>query len=159
MTPLDIRSVLGLLATAYDREVPADLIAVWEATLADIPFDLARRTALELIRVSPYLPRVAEFRERARMIREYDEREKGKRRQLEGRAALPSRAPRTGEAFVAHVLGRLRDAGQDPAAGAFLGRERAADVAERAGLEYLERTAPEDGPDPLAALFKAGFKK
>lgn len=155
MTPVDVRSVLGLLATAYDREVPDDLIAIWTATLADLPFDLARETALELIRVSPYMPRVAEFRERARLVKQAHDRERGKQHQLEGRAYEPSRTPRTGAAFIAHVLGRLKDAGQDPAAGVFLGKQRAGDVAEAAGLEWLARTAPEDGPDFVARAFLA----
>jgi hypothetical protein len=137
----EIRAVLLILTTAYDRQLPVGLDAIWAATLDDIPYGLARETALELVKVSPYLPKVAEFRERARLVKTAHDREAGKRKQIEGRNWTPSRTPRTGADMIRHVLGRLKDAGQDPPA-KYLGKQRAADIAEAACVEWLDRTAP-----------------
>lgn len=153
MNGTEVRTVLAILMTAYDRPMQAGLAEIWEATLGDVTYAVGRETALELIKVSPHLPRVAEFRERARLIQQAQQRERGKQRQLEGRGFTPSRTPRTGAAFIGHIIGRLKDAGQDIAAGIFLGKQRAGDIAEEAGLEWLARTAPEVGTDPLARAF------
>lgn len=141
MSPDETRVVLLMLTTAYDRQLPAGLDTIWAATLNDIPYQLARETATELIKVSPHLPRVADFRERARLVKAAHDREAGKRKQIEGRTWVPSRTPRTGADMVRHVLGRLADAGQDVRAGHLLGQERAGIIAEAAAQEWLDKTA------------------
>lgn len=156
MNGTEARTVLAILLTAYDRQMQAGLADIWEASLADVPYAVGRETALELIKVSPHMPRVAEFRERARLVKAAHEREAGKRRQLEGRTWIPSRTPRTGAAMIAHVLGRLADAGQNAAEGIYLGTERASAIAEEACREWLAKTSPEGGPDPLLARFIRG---
>jgi hypothetical protein len=152
MNGTEARTVLAILLTAYDRPMQAGLGDIWEATLGDIPYAIGRETALELIKVSPHLPRVAEFRERARLVKAAHDREIGKQRQIEGRAWTPSRTPRTGAEFISHVMGRLADAGQDAKEGVWLGQDRARAVALGACREYLARTAPEVGSDPLVRL-------
>jgi hypothetical protein len=150
MNGTEARTVLAILLTAYDRQMQAGLADIWEASLTDVPYAIGRETALELIKVSPHLPRVAEFRERARLVKAAHDREIGKQRQLEGRRDwAPSRTPRTGAEFIGHVMGRLRDAGQNPAEGVWLGQDRARAIALGACREYLARTAPEVGADPL----------
>jgi hypothetical protein len=157
MTPEETLALARIAAVAHDRNVPDGLPEVWHATLGDLPFGLAREALLELIRTLPHWPKPAEIRERARMVKAAQDREHGKRHQVEGRRAWrPSRTPRTGAAITGHILGRLKDAGQDPANGVWLGKERAVAVAEQAGEEWLERTTPEVGPDRLAELFRAG---
>lgn len=139
MTPDETRSVLLVLTTAYDRQIPNGLDTIWAATLDDIPYGLAHATALELIRVSPHLPRVADFRERARLIKASRERDANRSKQLEARQWTPSPTPRIGADMVRHVLGRLADAGQEVRAGKLLGIERAGDIAAAACEEWLKR--------------------
>lgn len=154
MTVEECRALLAILAVAHDRQVPDGLAEVWSATLGDIPFELGRTAALELIKTSPYLPKVAELRDRARLIREARDRERNKDRQLEARQLPRVVAGRTGAKMIAHVLGRLADAGQEPTAGKWLGKERAVAVCEKAVEEWLDLTrdipTPE-APRPLQA--------
>lgn len=86
MTPDETRSILLVLHTAHDRAVPDGLTDIWANTLGDLDYDLVRDAALDLIRISPYLPKVAELRERALAIR----RERGRARRHDV-LALPSR--------------------------------------------------------------------
>lgn len=155
MTPAETLALARMTAVAYDRNVPEGLPEVWHTALGDLPFALVREALVELIRTLPYWPKPAEIRERARLVKAAQDRERGKQLQLEGRKQMPSKTPRTGAPFIAHVLGRLKDAGQDIWAGVFLGKERAGDIAEAAGLEYLERTAPDEGPDFVARAFRS----
>ena len=145
MTIDECRALLAILAVAHDREVPDGLAEVWSATLGDMPFELARTAALELIRTSPYLPKVAELRDRARLIREARDRERNKDRQLEARNLPPVVPGRTGAAMIAHVLGRLKDAGQDAWAGKWLGKERAIAICEAAVAEWLDMHPRSEG--------------
>lgn len=150
----ECRALLAILGVAHDREVPDGLADVWAATLGDLPFELARTAALELIRTSPYLPKVAELRDRARLIREARLRDHNRDRQLEARTQPRIQSSRTGAKMIAHVLGRLADAGQEPTAGKWLGKERAVAVCEKAVEEWLDLTrdipTPE-APRPLQA--------
>lgn len=71
-----------ILFTAYDRPKPDGLDEVWYAALSDVPFDLARLAAIQLIQTSTFVPKIAELRSRAaeigrdrrRQLREADER-------------------------------------------------------------------------------------
>lgn len=142
MNTTEAHAVLMMLGLSYDRQIPQGLPEIWAATLGDLPFELCKSAALELIRTSPYLPKVAEIRERARLIKAERERRDGKHRQLEGRTAERTIHTDTGARMCTHVLGRLADAGQDIAAGHFLGKDRATAIAEEAVREWLttERT-------------------
>jgi hypothetical protein len=136
----ETKAILAIMATAHDKAIPDGLAEIWHAGLGDLDFGLARDAAMELIRTSPYLPKVAEIRERARLIRAERQRADRRRAQVEQRDADTPHPTRTGAAMIAHVLGRLKDAGQDVAAGKPLGRQRAADIAEMAAEEWLRRT-------------------
>jgi hypothetical protein len=138
---VETRAILIMLAAAHDRDIPDGLEVVWSATLGDLPFELVKTAALELIKTSPYLPKVSEVRDRARLIRAERQRGEQRRLQLEGRLTAPVNHNRTGAAMCSHVLGRLADAGQDPRNDKFLGRERAVDIAEEAAREWLDKTS------------------
>lgn len=153
MNPEETFAIVNLVATAHDRPVPEGLAEIWHATLGDLPFGLVRDAAIELIKTSPYLPKPAEIRERARNIKRQQDRERDKRNQLDARrhhelvaaTETPAAQQRTGADMVRHVLGRLADAGQDAAEGKYLGKERAGDVAQEAVHEWLEKTGlPQD---------------
>lgn len=157
MTPEETASLVRVAAIAHDRTVPDGMAEVWHFTLAALPFPLAREALVELLRTSPYWPKPADVHERARLVKAHHEREVGKARQLTERAWTPSGAPRTGASMIAHVLGRLSAAGQNPAEGIWLGKDRAVAVAVAAGKEWLAKTAPEGGADPLLARFLHGY--
>ena len=149
MTPEETLALVRIVAVAHDRDLPDGLAEIWHATLGDLPFGLARQGVIELLQSSPYVPRPADIRERARLIKQQHDRETAKRRQLDDRArhaitaatTTPAAAGRTGANMVRHVLGRLKDAGQDATNGKHLGVERAKTVAEAAVEEWLDRTA------------------
>lgn len=145
MTPDETRALAALALTAHDRAIPG-LADTWHATLGDLPFRQARAAVVELLKTSPWLPKPAEIRERARLIKAADDREIAKRRQLAGRAAdvVPPVTARNGASMVRHVLGRLKDAGQDTRNGKFLGVERATAIAETAVREWLANTPPQE---------------
>lgn len=166
MTPEETLAVVRIVAVAHDRDLPDGLAEVWHATLADLPFGLARQAVVELLQSSPYFPRPADIRERARLISAQQQRDAAKRKQLDDRqrhaitaaTTTPAAAGRTGARMVRHVLGRLKDAGQDVAAGKYLGMERATLVAEAAVEEWLDRTSgqpadpgPYTGPETACA--------
>ncbi len=143
----EIRELIDVCSAAYRQPADPRDEMIWVATLGDLPFGVARSAVVEWVRTSPYWPRPADLRERARLIAAHAERERAKRQQLDGRAlaiesASATRAAcrRTGANMVRHVLGRLKDAGQDIAAGQYLGAERASAVAEEAITEWLDRT-------------------
>lgn len=145
MTPAETVALVRLVVVAHDREIPDGLPEIWHATVGHLPFGLARRAVLEILQASPFLPRPADILERARLIDAQDKRDNGKRRQLverEQRAITASDTAtraRDGANMVRHVLGRLADAGQDVAAGKFLGVDRASAVSEAAIDEWRER--------------------
>lgn len=140
MNTVETRTILTIMATAHDKAIPDGLADIWHAGLSDLDFTLARDAAIELIKTSPYLPKVAEVRERARLIDAERKRADNRRRQLEQRQEEAPHPTRTGAAMVAYVLGRLKDAGQDIRGGKPLGRDRAVDVAEKAVIDWLRRT-------------------
>lgn len=143
----EIRELIDVCAAAYRQPADPRDEMIWTAALGDLPFGQARAAIVEWVRTSPYWPRPADLRERARLIAARSDRERTKRQQLAGRAAavestISAQAAqrRTGANMVRHVLGRLKDAGQDTANGVFLGADRAAAVAEEAITEWLNRT-------------------
>lgn len=147
MNITETRAVLTLLTTAMDREMPPGLDEIWAVTLADISYPVARAAAIELINTSTFMPKVAEMRERSRLIHAERQRADTRRAQIEGRDQPSPDAQRTGAKMVAHVLARLKDAGQDTASGVYLGKERASVIAEAAAAEWLDRTADEADPE------------
>lgn len=138
MNRVEAQALLTIFTLNCDKAAPAGLVDVWAATLDDLPFDLGKAAAIELVRTSPYFPKVAELRDRARLIREQRRRDTSRARQLEARTEPRPESERTGARMCAHVLARLADAGQNPAEGRFLGKQRAADVAEIAVREWLD---------------------
>lgn len=158
MTPDETIALVRIVTVAHDRDVPDGLAEIWHATLEDLPFGLARQGVLELLQTSPYLPRPADIRERSRLIKQQQDRERAKRSQLDARTQhavtaateTPAVHGRTGANMIRHVLGRLADAGQDVANGKLLGRERAGDIAEAAVLEWLDRV---DLPETTGTRF------
>lgn len=138
MNLTEARALLLMLGLAHDRTIPEGLDSVWAATLDDLPFALAKDAVVELVKTSPYLPKVAEVRNRARLIREQRQRDTARHRQLEARNDPRPDSGRTGARMCAHVLARLADAGQNTAEGKFLGKQRAADIAETAVREWLD---------------------
>jgi hypothetical protein len=157
VTPEETIALVRIAAIAHDRTVPDGMAEVWHVTLADLPFGLARAALVELLRTSPYWPKPADVHERARLVKYAQDRQQAKQHQIEGRVWAPSKTPRTGAAMTAHVLGRLKDAGQNAAEGVFLGTERAGAIAEEACREWLAKTSPEDGPDPLLDRLQRGY--
>lgn len=143
----EIRGLIGVCSAALRQPADPNDEMIWIATLGDLPFGLAREAVLEYIRTSPYWPRPADLRERARLIQAQHDREHAKRQQLTGRTAAAeasiaahSAQQRTGANMIRHVLGRLKDAGQDTANGKYLGMDRASAIAEEAVAEWLDRT-------------------
>lgn len=150
MTPEEIHELVDVCSAAYRQPADPRDEMIWAATLGDLEFGLARQAVVDWVRHSPYWPRPADLRERARLAAAQHERERAKRKQLTGRTeALESAIrthsaqQRTGANMVRHVLGRLKDAGSDPVNGKLLGAEACADVAEQAVKEWLDRTAGE----------------
>ena len=150
MNRAEAEALTRIASAAYDRAAPDGCADVWTAALEDLPFGLARDAVVEWVRTSPYWPRPADIRERARLIDAQRQREQAKRRQLDDRQRhaitastdTPAARQRTGANMVRHVLGRLKDAGQDVAEGKLLGRDRAVAIAEAACAEWLDRTDP-----------------
>lgn len=147
MTPSEIQELIDVCSAAYRQPADPRDEMVWMATLGDLDFGTARLAVVEWMRSSPYWPRPADLRERARLIEAQQQRERAKRKQIAGRgealeAAIRTHSAqqRTGANMVRHVLGRLKDAGSDPENGKFLGSERCADIAEEAVQEWLDRT-------------------
>lgn len=78
----EAQALTTVLFTAYDRPKPDGIDDIWYAALTDVPFELARLAAIQLIRTSTFLPKVAEIRQRAaelarerrRALREAEER-------------------------------------------------------------------------------------
>ncbi|MEU5721583.1 hypothetical protein ABZ783_07150 [Micromonospora sp. NPDC047738] len=78
----ETQALTTILFTAYDRPKPDGIDDIWYAAMTDVPFDLARLAAVQLIQSSTFLPKVAEIRQRAadlsrerrRIAREAEER-------------------------------------------------------------------------------------
>lgn len=148
MTYDETIALVRIVAVAHDRNIPDGLAEVWYATLGNLPFGLARQAVVEILQTSPYLPKPADIRDRARLIHQQEQRDAAKRKQLADRERFaitaatetPAALKRTGAEMVRHVLGRLKDAGQDIPNGKYLGKERAGDIAYAAVEEWLDRT-------------------
>lgn len=147
MNSTEIRELLDVCSAGLRQPADPRDEMIWTATLGDLDFGLTRRAVVEWLRSSPYWPRPADLRERARLIEAQQQREQAKRKHLAGRTEAVEEAirtqqasSRTGANMVRHVLGRLKDAGSDPHNGKYLGAERCADVAEEAVKEWLDRT-------------------
>lgn len=140
MTPSETAAVLAKCA-AYDaRTIGEADVAAWHEIIGHL-------------HVTPCLEAVAiHYREHATRAMPADIRRLATDIQARQRAALERaqrqrqiaagrrEMPRTGAAMVRYVLGRLRDAGSDPANGVRLGPERARAVAEQACREWLDAT-------------------
>ncbi|MFI6329871.1 hypothetical protein ACIBBG_16410 [Micromonospora chersina] len=61
----EAQALTAILFTAYDRPKPDGIDDIWYAALTDVPFDLARHAAIQLIQTNTFLPKVAEIRQRA----------------------------------------------------------------------------------------------
>ena len=141
MTPEEIQELINVCAAAYRQQADPRDVMVWTAALGDLPFGLVRQAVIEWVRTSPFWPRPADLRERARLIATQQDRERAKRAQLAGREVVAPSSARTGANLVRHVLGRLKDAGSDPENGKLLGSARCGDIAEEAVREWLKCTA------------------
>lgn len=87
------QALTAILYTAYDREKPDGLDEVWYAALTDVPFDLARAAAIQLIQTSTFLPKVAEIRQRARDLHREQRRQL---REAEEQKAIAAYAEQAG---------------------------------------------------------------
>ncbi len=146
----EARTILTIIAAAHDRQLPEGLDHIWAATLADIDYDVGKTAAMEVLKTNPHLPKVAEIRERARLIKAARDRTAGIKKQLEERKTAPGPNGRAFTGIYRHVNRRLAEAGQNiPAALAvgllserakehLLGKERCALIAEAACAEWLD---------------------
>lgn len=107
----EAQALTTILFTAYDREKPDGIDDVWYAAMTDVPFDLARHAAIQLIQTSTFLPKVAEIRSRAAEL--HRERRRQLREAKEQRA-LTAYAEQAGpltdrsaeiQAFVGEIRG------------------------------------------------------
>lgn len=138
----DVRAILSIIHINHNRTVPDGLADIWTATLADIDAESGKAAALHMIKTSPHLPKVSEIREHAKRI----EAEADRRQAVLAagrRPVTPVGEPfvppvRNGADLVRHVLAAFKAAGQDPANGKFLGKQRAGDIAEQAAKEWLK---------------------
>ncbi len=135
----EARMLLTIMGSAHDRELPEGLDHIWAATLADIPYDIGRAAAMEVLKTNPRLPKVAEIREKARLIKAERDRAIGTRKQLEERKETPGPNGRAFTGIYRHVNQRLAEGGQNVAEGKYLGEERCALIAEAAVGEWLDR--------------------
>lgn len=140
MTPSETATVLAKCA-AYDaRTIGEADVAAWHEIIGHL-------------HVTHCLEAVAiHYREHTTRAMPADIRKLATDIQARQRAALNRHArqrqiaagrreiPRTGAAMVQYVLGRLRDAGSNPANGVCLGPEKAGAVAEQACREWLDAT-------------------
>ena len=109
---LDETSALtSIIFTAYDRPKPEGLDDIWYASMHDVPFDLARLAAIQLIQTSTFLPKVAEIRQRAAELareRRRIEREAAERKAIEAYAANAGPL-RDRSAEIQAFVGQVRD--------------------------------------------------
>lgn len=130
-----------LVLSAQNRNVPsAPMVEAWHLILGDLDYGNARLAIIELLKSQPFMPTPADIRERVKIIVAERERRRGQIKSIADRSQEQPHARRTGAAMVRYVLQRLRDEGQDPKRGKFLGVERATQIAEQACNEWLEQT-------------------
>ena len=141
MNHAEAHALLTFCFAAHHQAVPEHEATIWAALLDDADYGLCVRAARNIIRRSDWVPKVSEILAETRSIRREDERQRAMRH-LPAARATTTRHTRTGANMCAHVLGALRDAGQDIRDGQFLGTDRAADIAETACRQWLARTLP-----------------
>lgn len=146
----EARMILTIIGAAHDRQLPEGLDHIWAATLEDIPYEVGKSAAMEVLKTNPRLPKVAEIREKARLIKANQDRTADIRKQLEERKTAPGPNGRAFTGIYRHVNRRLAEAGQNiPAALAvgllserakehLLGKKRCALIAEAACAEWLD---------------------
>ena len=141
MTPQQTSAVLAKMA-AYDQRNVSDVdVAAWHEIIGHLDHDAALAAVTTFYR--EHADRRAMPADIRKLATDIQARQRAalERAQRQRQIAAGRRErPRTGAAMVRYVLGRLKAAGQDPAAGQWLGRERAADVAEQACREWLDAT-------------------
>lgn len=141
MNAEETAKLLVLVCTALDRpKATRGLADIWHATLGDLDFEVAKLAVFELLKTHRYLPMPADVRAQAKLIVAERDRRRHRMQQIADRSTPQPNASRTGAAMVRYVLERLKDEGQDVKRGKFLGRERAAQIAEQACNEWLEQT-------------------
>jgi len=141
MTPQQTSTVLAKMATYDQRNVSEMDVIAWHEIIGHLNHDAALAAVTAFYRehadrraMPADIRRLAtdiQVRQRAAL-----ERAQRQRQIAAGRREIP----RTGAAMVKYVLGRLRDAGSDPANGVRLGPEKARAVAEQACREWLDAT-------------------
>lgn len=146
----ETKALLTVIATAYDRPIPAGKAEIWARALEDLPFDLGRLGAEAAIRVSEYPPTAATVRKHAEEIAQAERQRQARQARVAlaaGPAATPEEAPARSEGphMLRHVLGRLREA-RVANGGHRLGTETAVQVADGALAEWRR-----DHPEPSAA--------
>lgn len=141
MTPQQTSAVLAKMA-AYDQRNVSDVdIVAWHEIIGHLNYDATLAAVTAFYR--EHADRRAMPADIRRLATDIQARQRAaleraqRQRQIAARRKEP---PRTGAAMVQYVLGRLRDAGSDPANGVRLGPEKAAAVAERACREWLDAT-------------------
>lgn len=141
MTPQQTSAILAKMA-AYDQRNVSDVdVVAWHEIIGHLDYDAALAAVTVFYR--EHADRRAMPADIRRLATDIQARQRAaleraqRQRQI---AAGRKEPPRTGAAMVQYVLGRLRDAGSDPANGIRLGPEKAAAVAERACREWLDAT-------------------
>ncbi|MEW2474634.1 hypothetical protein AB0875_12665 [Micromonospora gifhornensis] len=109
----EAQALTAIIFTAYDREKPDGIDEVWFAAMQDVPFDLARAAAIQMIQRSTFLPKVAEIRARAA---ELNRERRRALREAEEQRAIEAYAAQAGplrdrsaeiQAFVGQIRGAI----------------------------------------------------
>ena len=141
MTPQQTSAVLAKMA-AYDQRNVSDVdVVAWHEIIGHLDYDAALAAVTAFYR--EHADRRAMPADIRRLATDIQARQRAalERAQRQRQIAAGRREiPRTGAAMVQYVLGRLRDAGSDPANGVRLGPEKASAVAEQACREWLDAT-------------------
>lgn len=141
MNRQETAALVLLVISAQDRPIPlASITEAWQLTLGDLDYELAREAVVAWVKASPKMPTPADIRATVKRLAEERERRQRQMQQVAERSAVQPNAQRTGAAMARYVLQRLKDEGQDVKRGKFLGKERAAQIAEEACKEWLEQT-------------------
>lgn len=141
MTLEQTGAILAAMSAYDDRNVDPPAVLAWHEIIGHLDFDACRQAVITFYR--EHADRRAMPADIRRLATDIQARQRAalerhaRQRQI---AAGRKEPPRTGAAMVQYVLGRLRDAGSDPANGVRLGPEKAAAVAERACREWLDAT-------------------
>ena len=141
MTLEQTGAILAAMSAYDDRNVDPPAVLAWHEIIGHLDFDVCRQAVITFYREHAERRAMpADIRKLATDIQARQraalERAQRQRQIAAGRREIP----RTGAAMVQYVLGRLRDAGSDPANGVRLGPEKASAVAEQACREWLDAT-------------------